>query len=115
MAQTFNLEWANGIRFSMVNDPGRQSFKEQIDMYGFRFLDDYLDNILSKPKQESVSNHSELGASHNFSSSGLIDLVKTPSRKKAMSHKAKNNPSPSKLRNMITLDVRGTIFSTDYD
>ncbi|THV04963.1 hypothetical protein K435DRAFT_714094 [Dendrothele bispora CBS 962.96] len=88
MAQALNLEWANSIRFNMVNDPGRQSFKEQIDMYGYRFLDDYLDNILSKPKQDS----------------GLIDLVKTPSRKKAVSHKAKANPSPSKLRNMITLD-----------
>jgi hypothetical protein len=54
MAQLGLLEWANSVRFTMVNDPGRQFFQEQIQTHGFLFLDDYLDNILAGAKQEYV-------------------------------------------------------------
>jgi hypothetical protein len=110
-----NLEWANNVRFSMVNDPGRQSFQDQIQLYGFQFLDDYLDNILSKPKQECVFTliaHDTLTHSSQ-TSSALIDLVKTPSRKRSVSHKPKTNPSPSKLRNMVTLEVCLSLYRLD--
>ena len=46
------LQWANGIRLTMATDPGRALFKEQVQMHGFSFLDDYLDNILLNVKQE---------------------------------------------------------------
>lgn len=52
MAQAGLLEWSNSIRFNMATDPGRQLFQDQIITYGFLFLDDYLDNILSGAKQE---------------------------------------------------------------
>jgi hypothetical protein len=52
MAHTALLEWANSIRITMANDPGRKFFQEQVQTHGFSFLDDYLDNILSGPKQE---------------------------------------------------------------
>ena len=46
------LQWANGMRLTMATDPGRALFKEQVQMHGFSFLDDYLDNILLNVKQE---------------------------------------------------------------
>ncbi|KAJ3564387.1 hypothetical protein NP233_g8329 [Leucocoprinus birnbaumii] len=56
----------------MVNDPGRKLFQEQVQTHGFSFLDDYLENILAGAKQDP-----------------LIELVKTPGRKKAISRKPK--------------------------
>jgi hypothetical protein len=49
------LSWANSVRLTMASDPGRQAFRDQIQTLGFLFLDDYLDNILSGAKQESVT------------------------------------------------------------
>lgn len=54
MAQTSLLGWANSIRLTMASDPGRKFFQEQVQIHGFSFLDDYLDNILSGAKQECV-------------------------------------------------------------
>lgn len=54
MTQKGLLEWANYMRHSMVSDPGRKLFQEQVQTHGFSFLDDYLDNILSEVKQEWV-------------------------------------------------------------
>ncbi|RDB29549.1 hypothetical protein Hypma_015535 [Hypsizygus marmoreus] len=78
------LEWSNAIRFTMANDPGRQLFHDQVNTHGFLFLNDYLDNILSGAKQDP-----------------LIELVKTPGRKKPISKKPK---LASKLNRIITLD-----------
>ncbi|KAF9056149.1 hypothetical protein BJ165DRAFT_1606374 [Panaeolus papilionaceus] len=66
------LNWANSIRLTMSNDSGRQLFKDQVQTHGFLFLDDYLDNIVSGGKQDP-----------------LIELVKTPGRKKAIARKPK--------------------------
>lgn len=38
----------------MDNDPGIRLLEDQIETHGFLFLDDYLDGILSRPKQEYV-------------------------------------------------------------
>ena len=46
------LNWANSVRQTMANDPGRQLFKDQVQIHGFSFLDDYLDSIISGQKQE---------------------------------------------------------------
>jgi hypothetical protein len=46
--------WANGIRTTMANDPGRQTLQDQIQANGYSFLDDYLDNILAGPRRECV-------------------------------------------------------------
>ncbi|KAG7450528.1 uncharacterized protein BT62DRAFT_927808 [Guyanagaster necrorhizus] len=83
MAQAGLLKWANDIRHSMANDPGRQFFRDQIQMHGFLFLDDYLDNILAGARQDA-----------------LIDLVKTPSRKKAIT---KQPRTASKLKNVVAV------------
>ncbi|GBE83919.1 predicted protein [Sparassis crispa] len=58
------IAWCNMIRFNMARDPGRQFLEEQIQN-GFDFLDSYLENVLSGPKTESVT-----------------ELLKTPGRKK---------------------------------
>ncbi|KAG6911972.1 hypothetical protein DXG01_000220 [Tephrocybe rancida] len=79
------LEWSNAIRFTMANDPGREIFQGQLNTHGFIFLDDYLDNILCGPSQDPI-----------------IELVKTPGRKKVMSKKAKALGS-SKLSTMSSL------------
>ncbi|KAJ7244788.1 hypothetical protein B0H12DRAFT_802889 [Mycena haematopus] len=68
MQQPGVLEWCNSTRFTMVNDPGRQLFQDQIHTHGFLFLNDYLDNILAGPRRDP-----------------LIELVKTPGRKKTTS------------------------------
>jgi hypothetical protein len=52
MEQPGLLEWCNSTRFTMVNDPGRQLFQDQIQTHGFLFLNDYLDNILAGPRRE---------------------------------------------------------------
>ncbi|KAJ6519807.1 hypothetical protein C8R45DRAFT_952785 [Mycena sanguinolenta] len=65
MEQPGVLEWCNSTRFAMINDPGRQLFQDQINTHGFLFLNDYLDNILAGPRRDP-----------------LIELVKTPGRKK---------------------------------
>ncbi|KAG2366539.1 hypothetical protein BDR07DRAFT_1352315 [Suillus spraguei] len=59
------VAWTTSIRTSMAKDPCRQLFEDQVQTHGFIFLDDYLENILAGPKQEAI-----------------IDLVKTPARKK---------------------------------
>ncbi|KAF4623749.1 hypothetical protein D9613_001797 [Agrocybe pediades] len=84
MAQLGLLNWANSIRLAMASDPGRQVFKEEVQTHGFLFLDDYYDSIASGAKQDP-----------------LIELVKTPGRKKAIARKPKL--MSSKLGNMVSL------------
>ncbi|KAK0478367.1 hypothetical protein IW261DRAFT_224622 [Armillaria novae-zelandiae] len=90
MSQAGLLKWGNDVRQSMANDPGRQFFRDQIQMHGFLFLDDYLDNILAGARQDA-----------------LIDLVKTPSRKKAVT---KQPRTASKLKNVVAV-----LFNDDGD
>ena len=47
--------WANSIRTTMANDPGRQTLQDQIQTNGFLFLDDYVESILAGPKREYVT------------------------------------------------------------
>lgn len=60
MAQSTLLGWANSVRVTMANDPGRELFQEQVQTHGFSFLDNYLGDILSGAKQEYVSTCSPL-------------------------------------------------------
>lgn len=53
-AQIDIVQWANYIRSSMAFDPGRQYFQDQIQRQGYDFLDNYLDNILGKTREEFV-------------------------------------------------------------
>ena len=46
--------WIASVRSAMDNDPGIRLLEDQIETHGFLFLDDYLDGILSRPKQEYV-------------------------------------------------------------
>ena len=46
------LNWANSVRQTMANDPGRQLFKDQVQIHGISFLVDYLDNIISGQRQD---------------------------------------------------------------
>jgi hypothetical protein len=46
------LRWTSSIRNSMINDPGRQFFEDQVQSQGFLFLEEYLDNIWAAAKQE---------------------------------------------------------------
>ncbi|RXW15515.1 hypothetical protein EST38_g10351 [Candolleomyces aberdarensis] len=69
----------------MANDSGREFFQQQVQTQGFLFLDDYLDNILSGTKQDP-----------------LIELVKTPGRRKIVGKKPK---LASKLGNPIVFSL----------
>ncbi|KAJ7492630.1 hypothetical protein FB451DRAFT_541411 [Mycena latifolia] len=84
--ETGLLEWCNSTRFTMANDPGRQLFQDQIQTHGFLFLTDYLDNILAGPRRDP-----------------LIELVKTPGRKKATSKRPV--ATPSGLKSGVTLSL----------
>jgi hypothetical protein len=46
------LRWTSSIRDSMINDPGRQFFEDQVQSQGFLFLEEYLDNIWAAAKPE---------------------------------------------------------------
>ncbi|KAE9408088.1 hypothetical protein BT96DRAFT_914091 [Gymnopus androsaceus JB14] len=69
----------------MAFDPGRQHFEDRIQKHGFDFLDNYLNNILAKDKEDDV-----------------VDLLKTPGRKKTS--KPKSVVPSSKLKNTISLE-----------
>ncbi|KAJ7634294.1 hypothetical protein DFH06DRAFT_1003774 [Mycena polygramma] len=89
MQQPGLLEWCNATRFTMANDPGRQLFQEQIQTHGFLFLTDYLDNILAGPRRDP-----------------LIELVKTPGRKKATNKRPV--ATPSGLKHVVAVSLEST-------
>ncbi|KAJ7092716.1 hypothetical protein C8R44DRAFT_816349 [Mycena epipterygia] len=84
------LEWCNATRFTMANDPGRQLFQDQIQTHGFLFLTDYLDNILAGSRRDP-----------------LIELVKTPGRKKATSKRPV--ATTSTLKSVVSLSLEDEI------
>ncbi|KAF8905573.1 hypothetical protein CPB84DRAFT_1745501 [Gymnopilus junonius] len=84
MAHQGLLSWANSVCLTMAKDPGREVFKKEVQTHGFLFLDAYLDNIVSGAKQDP-----------------LIELVKTPGRKKAIARKPKH--MSSKLGTVVSL------------
>lgn len=104
MAQPGLLQWSNDIRRAMVSDPGRQLFADQIQKDGFLFLDDYLDNILSGAKKECATSILFRTCS-NMPHSGLIDLVKTPSRNRTAPRHPK---TASKLKNIVAISFAPT-------
>ena len=48
------ISWCNSIRLTIAQDPGRQFLDEQIQKLGFKFLDDYLENVFKGPRTECV-------------------------------------------------------------
>ncbi|KAG2072654.1 hypothetical protein BDR04DRAFT_396410 [Suillus decipiens] len=83
------IAWTTSIRTSMAKDPCRQLFEDQVQTHGFIFLDDYLENILAGPKQEAI-----------------IDLVKTPARKKIVPKRTRTATSAAaKPQNSILLSL----------
>ncbi|KAI0778149.1 hypothetical protein BD413DRAFT_100796 [Trametes elegans] len=79
------LAWCNAIRFNMAKDPGRQILHDQIQTQGFEFLDSYLDNFFSGPKNEPV-----------------IELLKTPGRKKNAPSKTRSATAAAERARAIT-------------
>ncbi|KAF8517349.1 hypothetical protein JB92DRAFT_2906603 [Gautieria morchelliformis] len=63
-------KWAAGIQQRMANDPGRQDLEDHILCNGFLFLDEYLEDILLGARSEPI-----------------IELTKTPGRRKDTSKK----------------------------
>ncbi|KAJ8522581.1 hypothetical protein ONZ45_g872 [Pleurotus djamor] len=82
MAPAGLIHWANTVRLTMAEDHGRQFFKDQIHQQGFLFLDNYLDGILEAGKKQET----------------LIDLVKTPGRKKTLK---RTKLPPSTLKQLV--------------
>ncbi|KAI0308217.1 hypothetical protein B0F90DRAFT_1681079 [Multifurca ochricompacta] len=66
------LRWTSSIKDSMINDPGRQFFEDQVQSQGFLFLEEYLDNIWAATKPDS-----------------FVDLVKTPGKRRVSPQKAR--------------------------
>lgn len=48
------LAWCNSIRYTLAKDQGRQTLELQFQE-GFDYLDRYLENVLSREKEEYVS------------------------------------------------------------
>lgn len=46
------LAWCDSIRLTMAKDPGRELFDAQVQQHGFDFLDNYLENVLSRQPTE---------------------------------------------------------------
>ncbi|KAG8219804.1 hypothetical protein J3R82DRAFT_777 [Butyriboletus roseoflavus] len=81
--------WMASVRTSMANDPCRQLFEDQLQTHAFIFLDDYLEHILAGQKQ------------------AIIELVKTPGRKK-------NIPRRTRAATAAAANVKNaTSFSLD--
>ncbi|KAG8929954.1 hypothetical protein FRC02_004840 [Tulasnella sp. 418] len=59
------VKWASNIHNRLQNDPTRAAFKELVQVQGFLFLEEYLEEVLKGPKDQPV-----------------IELAKTPGRRK---------------------------------
>lgn len=46
------LAWCNTMRLTIAKDPGRELFDTQIQQHGFDFLDNYLEDVLSRQSTE---------------------------------------------------------------
>ncbi|KAH7883574.1 hypothetical protein F5I97DRAFT_1814551 [Phlebopus sp. FC_14] len=73
--------WMSSIRLSMDNDACRKLFEDQAQTHAFIFLDDYLESILTGPKQGPI-----------------IELVKTPGRKKHAPHRTRAATAAAAVR-----------------
>ncbi|KAF8560347.1 hypothetical protein OG21DRAFT_1452349 [Imleria badia] len=81
--------WMSSVRASMANDPCRQLFEDQVQTHAFIFLDDYLEHILAGPKQGPI-----------------IELVKTPGRKKNMPRRTRAaTAAAAKVKNTTLLSL----------
>ncbi|KAG9001960.1 hypothetical protein FRB93_011932 [Tulasnella sp. JGI-2019a] len=58
-------QWALNITTKLSNDPTRPAFKEFVQVHGFLFLEEFLEDALRGPKDQTV-----------------VDLAKTPGRRK---------------------------------
>ncbi|KDQ07721.1 hypothetical protein BOTBODRAFT_596186 [Botryobasidium botryosum FD-172 SS1] len=82
------ITWALGIRTSIAQDRGLDILRDQIQTQGFAFLEDYLDDILSGPKHES-----------------LIEMAKTPGRRKAGNRRTRANSAAVSALKVPSHDV----------
>ncbi|KAG8883850.1 hypothetical protein FRB98_002762 [Tulasnella sp. 332] len=57
--------WSLNITTKLANDPTRPAFKEFVQVHGFLFLEEFLEDALKGPKDQTV-----------------VDLAKTPGRRK---------------------------------
>ncbi|KAF8846369.1 hypothetical protein BDN67DRAFT_940168 [Paxillus ammoniavirescens] len=80
--------WMASIRASMASDPCRQLFEDQVQTHAFIFLDDYLENIIAGPKQGPI-----------------IELVKTPGRKKNARRTRAATAAAAKAQSIILLSL----------
>ena len=46
------LAWCDTIRFTMAKDPGRELFDAEMKQHGFDFLDNYIEDVLSRHATE---------------------------------------------------------------
>ncbi|KAF7969046.1 hypothetical protein HWV62_28445 [Athelia sp. TMB] len=79
----------------MVNHQSRQQLEDQIQSHGFLFLDDYMDNILAQAKRDP-----------------LIDLVKTPGRKKAAPKKTRAAVAAANAKSVV-ISIENTEYSKE--
>lgn len=84
-------KWAAGIRYRMANDPGRQDLDDHILCNGFLFLDEYLEDILTGTRTECVLVYLSSIPSSSIVTfcRPIIELTKTPGRRKDTSKKVK--------------------------
>ncbi|KAH8100704.1 hypothetical protein BXZ70DRAFT_938388 [Cristinia sonorae] len=89
------LAWCNTVRLTMAQDPGRAFLDQQIQQQGFEFLDNYLNNVISHRKEESV-----------------YELLKTPGRKRTTQKRTRLHTSTaSKIDPQRIISLEETVSS----
>lgn len=105
------VQWTVAIRLSMLDDPGRKELQSDIDINGYQWLDEYWENILAGPKNESDNFVLILRPPLNYTFRTLVELVKTPARRKE--NQKRNKAEASAVARMKTIpDVLEVSFST---
>ncbi|KAL4241442.1 INCENP family protein [Abortiporus biennis] len=82
------LAWCNSIRFAIAQDPGREFLDTQIQKQGFDFIENYLQDVLFRPRAEPV-----------------YELLKTPGRKKDVPKRTRAATAAAAAKAKVILDA----------
>lgn len=105
------IAWCNSIRFTMAKDPGRQFLHEQIQREGFDFLDLYLENFMEGPRKECVCYLPWVMRSLTCGYRLVIELLKTPGRKKNVAGKTRAATTAAvKIQTITSMSLEEVCF-----
>jgi hypothetical protein len=92
----------------MLDDPGRKELQEDINIHGYQWLDEYWENILAGPKNESA--FIWLIGSFLTGTRTMVELVKTPARRKDTHKRVKENNAITRMKTIPDVPLEVTHF-----